>query len=308
MIYRSITLIIALSVCLPFSLLAQSYEGEKGDVNNDGTVDLLDILETVNIVLGTKTPDNDEFWRADCNAPVGNCDGDGSVNLLDIVKIANITLGIDSCPSTTATDIDGNIYQTVTIGTQVWMAENLKVTHFRNGEAIPNVTDSTEWRNLTTGAYCNYANDIINVDTYGRLYNWYAIHDNRGIAPEGWHVPSDEEWKQLELYLGMSQADADTTGYRGTTEGGKLKEAGTVHWRSPNTDATNECGFTALPGGHRTNSPGQFASLGDYAGYWTASEENSYGAWYRALYYTYAQVARGSISKRSGRSDRCVKD
>ncbi|UCE18509.1 MAG: hypothetical protein JSV84_16930 [Gemmatimonadota bacterium] len=306
-IHKIVTVIVIL-VCLSMNLLAQPYEGEKGDVNNDGTIDLLDILEAVNIVLGTKTPNNNEFWRADCNAPVGSCEGDGSVDLLDIVKIANISLGIDVCPSTIVTDIDGNVYQTVTIGTQVWMVENLRVTHYRNGDAIPNVTDSTTWIGLTNGAYCNYNNEDNNVPIYGRLYNGYAVHDSRNIAPVGWHIPTDEEWKELEMYLGMSQSEADTTGYRGTDEGGKMKEAGTAHWDNPNTGATNESGFTALPGGHRTSSPGQFTSIGRYAGFWSSSEQSGTMAWYRALYYTYTQVARGSINKRSGYSVRCIKD
>lgn len=133
----------------------------------------------------------------------------------------------------TVTDIDGNVYKTVTIGNQAWMAENLKVMRYRNGDAIPNVTGGTDWSNLSTGAYCSYDNDDNNIDTYGLLYNWYAVDDSRNLAPEGWHVPTDEEWKELEMYLGMSQSEADDTGYRGTDEGGKLKEVGTTHWQSP---------------------------------------------------------------------------
>ena len=152
------------------------------------------------------------------------------------------------------TDIDGNVYQTVTIGTQVWMAENLKVIHYRNGDAIPNVTDSTEWSNLTTGAYCNYDNDANNATTYGRLYNWYAVNDSRNIAPTGWRVPTEDEWTILSVYLGGR-----------TVAGGKLKETGTTHWISPNTGATNETGFTALPGGIRVSST--CIAIGIY-GYW----------------------------------------
>ncbi|UCE19682.1 MAG: hypothetical protein JSV84_04880 [Gemmatimonadota bacterium] len=601
MIFKSIVLVFALLVCLPINLLAQPYEGEKGDVNNDGTVDLLDILETVNIVLGTKTPDNNEFWRADCNASMGNCNGDGNVDLLDIVKIANIILGNDECrklikegttdqdgivhftdnstdeqvevrvrnlggdpvpdlhvwfwdyddcevfivedesvnykaslkiyshnsthdiavcslntscepefsvienssdegqaiqnfiehaensenwieigrftkeeidaqseiylfimelagvgtfgsaisdyagtisdvwgeisgweepdhydvyhimsspdgdlvgsiivtfpvPKTpelilpsnestisdinpifewddivgaiayelivdntndfssnpeihqsdleesiylspislsndtyhwkvrakghhgnwgywsnistftistggnTVTDIDGNVYQTVTIGTQVWMAENLKVTRFRNGATIPIITDSTDWSNLSTGAYCNYENNSNNATTYGRLYNWYAVNDSGNIAPGGWHVPSDDEWKQLEMYLGMSQEEADAAGLRGTDEGGKLKETGTAHWEDPNTGATNESGFSALPGGSR-HWDGKFAVMGSFAAFWCSTDSNSYQGWSRSLGYFNSMVFRGGSSdKRTGLSVRCVKD
>jgi len=209
--------------------------------------------------------------------------------------------------SGTVTDIDGNVYQTVTIGSQVWMAENLKVTHYRNGDPIPHVTDSGVWSGLTSGAYCEYNNDVNNVTTYGRLYNWYAVDDSRNIAPEGWHVPTDEEWKQLEMYLGMSQAQADASGWRGTDEGGKLKATGTTHWSSPNTGATNESGFSALPGGGRYLN-GYFDTMGYLASFWSSTESGSYGAWGRHLSFSHSQVYRSDYSKRDGFSVRCVRD
>ena len=207
----------------------------------------------------------------------------------------------------TVMDFDGNVYQTIKIGNQWWMAENLKVTHYRNGVPIPNVTDNTAWYNLTTGAYCDYGNNVSNVATYGRLYNWYAVADARNIAPVGWHVPSDAEWKQLEMYLGMSQADADATGWRGTDEGGKLKETGTSHWVSPNTGATNESGFSALPGGYRYTD-GTFNSMGYTAYFWSSTENYSLHAWYRGLNYGYSKVYRISNHKPPGFSVRCVRD
>jgi uncharacterized protein (TIGR02145 family) len=208
----------------------------------------------------------------------------------------------------TVTDIDGNVYQTVTIGTQVWMKENLKVTHYRNGDAIPNVTDDATWTGLTTGAYCEYNNDINNVAVYGRLYNWYSVADSRNIAPTGWHVPSDAEWKQLEMYLGMSQADADGESQRGTDEGGKLKEAGTTHWQSPNTGATNESGFSGLPGGSRYDN-GYFNFRNDYAYFWSSTEVIGGFVWYRNLAWTDSEVHRSIfINKPYGYSVRCVKD
>jgi len=206
----------------------------------------------------------------------------------------------------TVTDIDGNVYQTVKIGNQWWMSENLKVTHYRNGDAIPNVTDATEWSNLITGAYCNYGNDVNNATTYGRLYNWYAVNDSRNIAPEGWHVSSDAEWKTLEMYLGMSQSEADDIGWRGTDEGGKLKETGTIHWNSPNTGATNENGFSALPGGFRLN--GTCDGMGFFAYFWSSSEYLSDGAWNRNLHYGSSVISRRSGSKQYGFSVRCVRD
>ena len=184
----------------------------------------------------------------------------------------------------------------------------MKVTKYRNGNPITKVTDGSKWSGLTTGAYCEYNNNIANVETYGRLYNWYAVDASRIIAPEGWHVPTDEEWKQLELYLGMSQAEADAEGSRGTDEGGKLKETGTTHWTSPNTGATNESGFFALPGGYR-GSNGTFGNVGDYAYFWSVSEVSGYYAWNRRLHCYSSEINRFSTcDKRQGFSVRCVKD
>jgi uncharacterized protein (TIGR02145 family) len=209
--------------------------------------------------------------------------------------------------SGTVTDIDGNVYQTVTIGTQVWMAENLKVTHYRNGDTIPNVTDGFTWWNLTTGAYCDYNNDVNNVATYGRLYNWYAAVDSRNIAPIGWHVASDAEWKQLEMYLGMSQAEADANDWRGTTEGGKMKETGITHWASPNTGATNESGLLGLPGGERRYS-GEYYYIGYDANFWSSTEYYSPYGWYRFLGSDSSEVGRSGGLKAYGYSVRCVRD
>ena len=207
----------------------------------------------------------------------------------------------------TVTDYDGNVYQTVKIGDQWWMAENLKVIHYRNGDSLPNVTDGGTWTYLTSGAYCAYGNDANNVAVYGRLYNWYAVVDSRGIAPQGWHVPTDDDWKQLEMYLGMSQADADLIGQRGTDEGDKLKEAGTSHWNSPNTGATNETGFSALPGGHRYSN-GNFFNLGAYANFWSSTEGTSNYVLDRLLIVNYSGISRYQDDKRFGYSVRCVKD
>lgn len=211
----------------------------------------------------------------------------------------------------TVTDIDGNVYQTIQIGDQEWMMENLKVTHYRNGDSIPEVTDNSTWIVLTTGAYCNYDNNEGNVFTYGRLYNWYAVDDSRGIAPDGWHVPSDDEWKELEMYLGMTQAQADDTGERGTDEGGKLKETGYEHWNSPNTGATNEIGFTALPGGYRDSYDGGiFRDFGYHALFWTSTEYQSNHSCERELFYHNSMVSRCNsyYIKNEGFSVRCVRD
>lgn len=202
----------------------------------------------------------------------------------------------------TVTDIDGNIYITVKIGAQWWMAENLKVTHYRSGQAIPNVTDTLEWVNLSSSAYCNYDNDVNNVTTYGRLYNWYALDDNRNIAPAGWHVPTDAEWQILVDYLG---GDA--------VAGGKMKATGTVQsgdglWYGPNEGATNESGFSALPGGYRSSNDGNCYELVGGAYFWSATEGGSDYAWRRGLAYYYSGVHRNYPDKRRGFSVRCVRD
>lgn len=210
-------------------------------------------------------------------------------------------------PPDPVTDIDGNVYQTVKIGNQIWMSENLKVFHYRNGDDIPNVTWG--WQNLSEGACCYYNNDINNIAIYGLLYNGYAVNDIRNLAPEGWHVPTDEEWKELEMFLGMSQTEADSTGYRGTNEGGKLKEAGTAHWESPNTGATNESGFAALPGGLRNYYNGEFYIMDSCASFWASPVRSSGYCGSRSLSYKYSEVGRSSYSSMQwGYSIRCIRN
>ena len=197
----------------------------------------------------------------------------------------------------TMTDIDGNVYKTITIGTQTWMAENLKTTKYRNGNLIPNVTANASWAALATGAYCWYNNDATTYKAaYGALYNWYAVADSRNIAPTGWHVPTDAEWTTLTNFLGGE-----------TVSGGKLKETGTQHWSSPNTGATNSSGFIALPSGYRYYN-GAFYNIGYDGDFWSSSAYTTTNALYRDLYYFYANVTRSNINKQSGLSVRCVHD
>ncbi len=209
----------------------------------------------------------------------------------------------------TVTDYDGNVYPTVTIGSQVWMAGNLKTTHYADGSAIPLVEGSTAWDALgySDKAYCWYDNSTTNRDEYGGLYTWAAAMNGaasstanpsgvQGACPDGWHLPSDEEWAQLTDFLGGQ-----------SVAGGKMKETGTLHWNSPNTGATNESGFTALPGGYR-DSGGAFYSIGGYGYWWSSSEGDAYNAWYRGLYCNFADVGRGNYYKNVGFSVRCVRD
>ncbi len=201
-------------------------------------------------------------------------------------------------------DGDGNIYTSVTIGTQFWLKENLKTTKYIDGGEIPLVTDNTQWSALTSPGFCWYDNNQSTYkDTYGGLYNWYAVNTMK-LCPAGWHVPTDAEWKVLEIFLGMSAAEADLTSFRGTAEGGKVKEVGTAHWNSPNEGATNSSGFTALPGGNRYS---EFAGI-KVNGVWWSSTEISGSAFWRALYFDRATISRYDDIKRLGASVRCIKD
>ena len=194
-------------------------------------------------------------------------------------------------------DIDGNEYATVIIGNQVWMSENLKVTKYRDGTAIPTGLSNSEWENTTSGAYAVYDNNETHADTYGYLYNWYAVDDSRNIAPDGWHVATDAEWTTLTDYLGGT-----------SVAGGKMKETGTSHWNSPNTGATNESGFTAFPGGYRNDGDGNYGNIGSSGYFWSSSEIYSSLAWERLLNYNSSEVNRYYTNKEHGFSVRCVRD
>lgn len=198
----------------------------------------------------------------------------------------------------TVTDIDGNVYNTVTIGTQCWMVENLKTTRYNDGTTIPNVTDNTEWSNLTTGAWCYYNNDASNYSVYGKLYNWYSVNTDK-LAPIGWHVPSDAEWTTLTIYLGGEN-----------TAGAAMKSINTL-WNTYNEiQNTNSSGFSALPCGQRIIFNSAFQGFGAYTHFWSATESSTLGpnSWDRNLKYTDSVVHRYFSDKNSGFSIRCVKN
>ena len=219
---------------------------------------------------------------------------------------------------TDVVSFDGHDYTTVEIGGQCWFAENLRTTVYRDGTAIPSELDDSEWTTTTSGSVTVYdeggANEATNVATYGRLYNWYAVdhsisNPGQELCPEGWHVPTDSEWMVLESALGMLDSDTASTAERGATEAlaGKLKTTGTEHWSGTNSDATNESGFSALPGGYR-NSGGPFYELGNIAYFWSSSAGDD-GAWYRALVADFAGIWRYETSAynlRYGYSVRCL--
>lgn len=200
----------------------------------------------------------------------------------------NFTTLLD-LPFETVTDIEGNIYHTLTIGTQVWMLENLKTTKFNDGTSIPNVTNDSIWTSLITPGYCWYDNNTSYKNPYGALFNWYTINTGK-LAPVGWHIPTDAEWTVLMNYLGGEK-----------NAGNKLKEKGTAHWKNTNTGATNETGFTALPGGYRSY---EFANFGSFSSWWSSTE----GAMNRSIISSGGVVYANRYSKYYGLSVRCIKD
>ena len=205
-------------------------------------------------------------------------------------------------------DIDGNSYDTVHIGTQVWMKENLRVSRYRNGDPIPSVTNSSTWSNLSSGAWCWYNHDSVAYNQlYGKLYNWHTMVDSRQVCPTGWHAPSDAEWKALEMYLGMTQAQVDSSLHRGTTEGGKLKSTGTTQWHAPNTGATNQVNFTALPSGYAGINQ-EFGGLGIQSTFWTSTNVNTSTSYNRTIRYDMSTISRSNSTKTAGYAIRCVKD
>ena len=215
-----------------------------------------------------------------------------------IFLLAGLAFLTSKTQSQTVTDYDGNVYHTLEIGTQVWLQENLKVTHYNDGSPISNVAGTATWATLTTGARCYYNNDsAANDSVYGPLYNWYAVSDARKLCPSGWHVSSNAEWLEAETSLGGA-----------SVAGGEMKETGTLHWASPNTGATNSTGFTGLPGGMRDPVNNNFRTVLENGLWWTASQYNSSMAWSTYMWYMYAGVDHNPGTKKYGFNVRCVKD
>jgi uncharacterized protein (TIGR02145 family) len=221
--------------------------------------------------------------------------------------------GLTDLQTRTVKDINGNVYNTVTIGKQVWMKENLKTTKYNDGTAIPKIKVNSTWASLTTGAYCDYENTPTNSTTYGRLYNWYVIDNNtatkvsgnggKNVCPAGWHVPTEVEWATLKTYLGGD-----------SVAGGLLKETGSSHWVDPNWGASNGSGFTALPGGGRYPD-GRFSRLWDEGHWWSATEffypptdKNATLAWFSTINYRDGKVSWDNGTKNCGFSVRCLMD
>lgn len=203
----------------------------------------------------------------------------------------------------TVSDQDGNIYHTVTIGTQTWMSDNLKAIHYNDGTPINNIKDNTEWSIAVSGAYCWQSNDTLNREPYGALYNWFAVQTGK-LCPAGWHIPSDDEWTALTEYLGGADTAAS-----------QLKETGFTHWMYPNMGATNSSGYSALPGGYRNNAGSYKRTftvngevMGNFGYWWTSTEADTYKSLARNMYSDIYRVGELSADKKYGLSIRCLRD
>lgn len=208
-----------------------------------------------------------------------------------------MTKKTSSNESDTIIDIDKNIYKTVHIGNQLWMAENLRTTHYQDGSEINLIVDNKTWASLKTGAYCWYNNDSIHKNLYGAIYNYYAICNPHNLCPMGWHVPADAEWEIVVDFLGGKNVS-----------GGKLKEVGLAHWKGPNICANNSTGFTALPGGYRIGNSGSFYDFGSVGFWWSSTEYNSEYAYIRYINNNNSSLKKNFYIKRFGFSVRCIKD
>lgn len=217
--------------------------------------------------------------------------------VVDILLIMVISCKKNEEEPSVIKDSDGNTYNSVKIGTQTWLVENLKTTKYLNGDAIPNITEISSWNALSSGAYSDFDNNSGNSALYGHLYNWYVVKDSRKICPTGWHIPTNEDWLTLTTSLGGT-----------AVAGGKLKEAGTVHWAVPNTQASNSSGFTALPAGYRYAN-GYFFDLSEAVFFWTSSGSSANNGYAWSLFYNdEAAYEESNNDAKNGYSVRCIKD
>jgi len=279
-----------------------------GSINTDGGA----LITTRGVVWGTSV-------NPTVNSNAGKTiDGTGSGNFTSSItgltpnttyyirayasNNIGITYGNETIIKTktgTVVDKDGNVYYTVTIGTQEWMDRNLKTTKYSDGTPIPNVTDGATWKALTTGAYCEYLNDQKFGNTYGKLYNYFTVVDAHKLCPIGWHVPSDTEWTTLTNNLGGESSAGDL-----------LKEIGNTHWGRTSEGVKDLYCFTALPGGRRSGYDGTFMGLGNYGSWWSTTEYSTNNIWFRIIFDFSKEVIRDydDDNKKNGVSVRCIKD
>ena len=280
-----------------------------------GTTIVLELATVSSVDIGALnffySDDNGSVWQpidSDCLTPVSSQSVEWAVLeclSIDVFSRDNIRFKAISSSCSGSVRFDGYDYRIVEIGSQCWFAENLRTTHYANGDPIPGSLTDSEWASTTFGAQAIYGQKWANLETYGRLYNWYAVEDSRGLCPSGWHVPTNREWKALEMELGMTYSEANATRWRGTDQGAYLKSSSTD---SPSWNGTNASGFSALPGGLRNSSFGNFYGGGSYGSWWSASSHGPSSAWNRMLGSASDYVNRDGKSLRSGFSVRCVRD
>jgi uncharacterized protein (TIGR02145 family) len=283
-----------------------SYSGGNGGTHNGQVVTSTGVTGlTATLQAGTFANGNGSLTYTITGTPATSGTASFALNIGGKTCILTRTVAIAPQNPTSGygsniTDIDGNSYKTVYIGTQQWMAENLKTAKYNDGAGIPNVTGNTQWQNNTTGAWSYHNNDAANNAKYGKLYNWYAVskttNGNKNVCPKGWHAPTDAEWTVLTDYLGGLNV-----------AGGKMKEVGTTKWNSPNIDATNTSLFTGLPGGYRDFN-GDFSYIGGYGYWWSSTENNTDNAWNQRLLNYNGTAGRGASDKKFGISVRCLRD
>jgi uncharacterized protein (TIGR02145 family) len=214
----------------------------------------------------------------------------------------------------TLIDQEGNVYKTITIGNQEWMAENLNTSIYRNGDLIPYVESYSEWEGQSTAAWSYYNNDSVYSCPHGKLYNWYTCVDGRQLCPTGWHVPSDAQWKTLIGYLDSTLYDnpdalnPDAVGIISGIAGGKMKSTGSQYWAGANDGANNESGFSGLPSGARSHIAGNFLGIGQQGIWWSATERYAEHAWNYVLYYHAGTATRSFSIEKTGYSVRCLRD
>ena len=232
---------------------------------------------------------------------------DGCVSMTDLLDLLSVFGTCNEIPWSCGEPLEyqGYDYETVQIGEQCWFAENLRSENYENGDLIPANLNDSEWFSTTSGATSVYGEYVPALETYGRLYNWYAVDDVRGLCPSGWHVPTDLEWLMMEKELGMSESEADETGFRGTDQGAQMKTTYGWEWSFiPESTGTNLSGFSGLPGGRRTSDfEGEF-----YDGYWWSCSPMGWQAWARRLVHDNATVSRLTEHLEFGFSIRCIQD
>jgi uncharacterized protein (TIGR02145 family) len=238
-----------------------------------------------------------------CAGTLVSAGGLGSQVLPGNTTCANEYISVTGCGGQTSLTYDGLTYDLVEIGGQCWFADNLATNQYRNGDLIPSVLDNPDWVNITNGVQANYNFSQVTDITYGKLYNWYTTIDSRGLCPSGWHVPTDCEWMYLEDFVGMSESNQESAGWRGN-EGGALKSI--TMWEAPNSGSSNSSGFEGLPGGYLGN--GNYFDIGSYGYWWSSSENNSSEAWNRVLAYGYTGIARAGYNKVNVFNIRCLRD